>query len=608
MIPSPFLRVAFCIAGVLLASVADAQQTQYSHGDPTALEQQMLELVNRARLNPPQEGVILNAVNTWYSVAARAQSPSFFTNLVAQFATYPTVEPLAFNPILIQAARAHSQDMITNNYFSHTNLAGQDPTARAVALGYSGGVGENIDGAGASSEDDILEAHFDFMVDYNNIDTSNPLGHRMNTLNSSYAEIGIGVVGPRTGGMITQDFGSPTRCYILGVAYTDANASGTYDAGEGLAGITVTPTSGNWFAVTSTSGGYAIPVDPVQTVSGTVNVPFAVQGSTWASVQPYDTAYRQQQLAAAPNMTVNLTWSGGVLAAPITTSVTMKQPTLCNYKIIGTDGWYYSMSMVTSQNVKSDFTPASASIIPPKPSGPLTNINGDGKPNLVFQNSTGQIYAWFLDGSGNAVNAATGSGISGQGYLYNGGLGDWQLVGIADVNGDGIPDLIFQNSTGQIYAWFLDGSGNAVNGSTGGGLKPGSKYLYAGGLGDWRVVGVGDVNGDGIPDLIFQNSTGQIYAWFLDGSGNAVNGSTGGGLKPGSKYLYAGGMGDWRVVGVGDVNGDGNPDLVFQNGIGQIYAWFLNGSGSTVNGSTGSGVVPGSKYLYSGGLGTWRIR
>src|SRR5439155_25771321 len=140
-------------------AVADAQQAQYSHGDPTALEQQMLEYANRARMNPTQEGIILDSVNTWYSVDARTRKPWFFTNLRAEFASYPAVAPLAFNPKLIQAARAHSWDMISRNFFSHVNPDGQDPTARAAALGYDVGVGENIDGGGATTEAEVLESH-----------------------------------------------------------------------------------------------------------------------------------------------------------------------------------------------------------------------------------------------------------------------------------------------------------------------------------------------------------------------------------------------------------------------------------------------------------------
>ena len=56
-----------------------------------------------------------------------------------------------------------------------------------------------------------------------------------------------------------------------------------------------------------------------------------------------------------------------------------------------------------------------------------------------------------------------------------------------DISSDGIQDVILQNNAGQIYSWLLDGTGNTVNFSTGAGLKPGSNYLYSGGLGDWRV-------------------------------------------------------------------------------------------------------------------------
>ena len=237
------------------------------------------------------------------------------------------------------------------------------------------------------------------------------------------------------------------------------------------------------------------------------------------------------------------------------------------------------------------------------------DVNNDGIPDLIFQNSIGQIYRWLLDGSGNPINFATGTGLKpGSGFLYGGGLGDWRIVAVADINGDGIPDLVFQNSAGQIYRWLLDGSGNAINFTTGTGLKPGSGYLYGSGLGGWRVVAVADINGDGFPDLVYQNSVGQIYRWHLDGTGNTINYSTGAGLKPGSGFLYGSGLGGWRIVAVADINGDGIPDLVFQNSAGHIYKWYLDGTGNTISFATSSGLKPGYGYLYPSALGDWRIR
>ena len=222
----------------------------------------------------------------------------------------------------------------------------------------------------------------------------------------------------------------------------------------------------------------------------------------------------------------------------------------------------------------------------------------------MFQNAAGQVYAWFLDGSGATVDSGTGAGLKGSGYLSAVDLGDWKVVGVGDVNGDGIPDLIFQNGSGQVYAWFLDGTGTAVDFATGAGLK-GFGYLSAAELGDWKVVGVGDVNGDGIPDIILQNGAGQVYAWFLDGSGATLDPGTGAGLK-GFGYLSAVGLGDWKVVGVGDVNGDGIPDVILQNGAGQVYAWFLDGSGATLDPGTGAGLK-GFGYLSAVGLVDWKV-
>ena len=511
------LRCATIFAGGLFATVAVAQQTQFSHGDPTPLEQQMLELVNCARMNPNQEGTILDSVNTWYSADARARKPAFFTNLRAEFASYPAVAPLAFNPKLIQAARAHSEDMIARNFFAHVNPSGQDPTARAAAAGYDVGVGENIDGGGASSGEDVLMSHFGFMVDYDNLDTTNLLGHRMNTLNSTYSEIGIGIAGPRYGGKLTQDFGGPARSYILGVAYSDTNANGGYDPGEGLAGITVRPDTGNWFAVTSASGGFAIPVDPMQTVSDTVNVPFPVQGNTWAAVQPYDATYRQQQLAAAPTITVNLTWSGGSLSAPKTTAVNMKRPVLRNYRIVGTDGWFYIMSMVTSQNAKADLSTTISPIVTGT-GGVLRDFNGDGKSDILFQNALGQIIVWSMDGSGSRIGSA---------WISQGAAGDWKVVGVGDMNSDGNADILFQNALGQIVVWYMNGSGSRI----------GSAWISTGAAGDWKVVGVADMNGDGNADILFQNTLGQIVVWYMNGSGSRI----------GSAWISQGSAGDWKV-------------------------------------------------------------
>lgn len=263
---------------ILLGAMGAAAQTQYSHGDPTPDEQYMLELINRARANPAEEGVRVIDTDD-----ADVQSSYQYWNInksatKAAFASYAAKPPLAFHADCIAAARRHTKDMVDNNFQGHNGTDGSDPFTRMNQAGFTGWTyaGENV-GAYSSS---VWFGHCGLIVDWgtqNQID----LGHRTNILNIkdyTYTECGIaitqtsgglqsGTVGPY---VITQDFGlRPGKQYIVGVVYSDKNNNKFYDPGEGLAGVRVQPASGSTFyAITSTSGGYAIPY----TGSGTIAV------------------------------------------------------------------------------------------------------------------------------------------------------------------------------------------------------------------------------------------------------------------------------------------------------------------------------------------------
>jgi hypothetical protein len=85
---------------------------------------------------------------------------------------------------------------------------------------------------------------------------------------------------------------------------------------------------------------------------------------------------------------------------------------------------------------------------------------------------------------------------------------------------------------------------------------------------DWRIAGVGDINGDGKSDLIWHNrTTGQVYAMLLNGT--AVTGGT---------IIHTEPDTNWDIVTVGDMNNDGKADILWQNAItGQVYQMELNG-------------------------------
>jgi len=89
---------------------------------------------------------------------------------------------LTINAQLTQSATLHSQDLLTNNYFSHYSLDGRNPTDRGEDSGFSGGVWENI--AAHSGSPNASWVY--------NIWRNSP-GHYANMINSNVNVAGIGV-------------------------------------------------------------------------------------------------------------------------------------------------------------------------------------------------------------------------------------------------------------------------------------------------------------------------------------------------------------------------------------------------------------------------------
>lgn len=265
------------VAPVARAPVPQADNTLYSHGEPTPQEQLMLELVNRARANPAAEAARLGLdLNEGLPPDTISPDPK---------------PPLAFHPLLIAAARAHSDWMLAHDIFSHEGVDGSSPGDRMSAAGYvfSGtwAWGENIAWQGTTGTANLDQ----FTVAEHEALFRSP-GHRENLLNADFDEVGLGVrsgvfsVTSETTGetvhynavMTTQNFArsaSTPGPLVLGVVYRDADGDGFYTPGEGLAGVTVQPTTGTYFAITSTSGGFAF---PAPATDGSLTVTFSGPG------------------------------------------------------------------------------------------------------------------------------------------------------------------------------------------------------------------------------------------------------------------------------------------------------------------------------------------
>jgi uncharacterized protein YkwD len=236
---------------------------EYSHGDPTAEEQYIVELINRARANPTAEGIMLATVTDPAILAAYTYWNVNKEKLKTDFAGYPVQPPLAISPKLTSAARLHSKDMSDNNFQGHEGSNGSQLQDRLNNAGYTGWTagGENV----SAYSRNLLYGHVGFNVDWG----VPSLGHRMNIMNFEgdfFTEVGIGIVhdarpAPHVGPIIiTECFGNANGPFLVGVVYNDANKNKFYDVGEGIPGVRITPSTGTYYATTSTSGGYAIPI------------------------------------------------------------------------------------------------------------------------------------------------------------------------------------------------------------------------------------------------------------------------------------------------------------------------------------------------------------
>lgn len=236
----------------------------------SAAEQYLLELINRARLEPLAEaaryGISLNTGLQPGQLGAQAR------------------QVLAPNALLENAAVAHSQWMLAADVFSHTGSGGSSPFDRMTAQGYSySSAGENIAWRGTTGvinlEATIAQQHQDLFL--------SP-GHRTNILGEAYREIGVGQErGAFTSGTTTYDssmlsevFGrSGNRVFLTGVAFTDTNRDGFYSIGEARAGVSFSAQTAT--GITAAAGGYALALTAaagvrVQGMAGTLSFAFSI--------------------------------------------------------------------------------------------------------------------------------------------------------------------------------------------------------------------------------------------------------------------------------------------------------------------------------------------
>ncbi|MGW3940181.1 CAP domain-containing protein [Streptomyces phaeochromogenes] len=140
----------------------------------------------------------------WTALWARPLTPAGLAQTAAEVVALTNTEraaaglrPLAVDPLLTNAAQAHSADMVARAFYSHTSPDGSEPWHRASAAGSTRRtIGENI-ACGQRSAAEVVQGWMD-----------SP-GHRANILKPAFTHIGVGFAGGGSAGTYwTQLFGA----------------------------------------------------------------------------------------------------------------------------------------------------------------------------------------------------------------------------------------------------------------------------------------------------------------------------------------------------------------------------------------------------------------
>jgi len=172
------------------------------------------------------------------------------------------------------------------------------------------------------------------------------------------------------------------------------------------------------------------------------------------------------------------------------------------------------------------------------------DIDGDGQPEIVLGADDQRLYAWHGNGQG-----LVGFPVQIEGSIKSSPV-------LANVDGPAGAEIIFTTGANRVFVVKGDGS-----------LAPGWPLTMNGvteAFGNLilnSTPAVGDLDGDGQPDIAVGSTDGGVYAWHVDGTRVSA--------------LWPRHTRDWVYPSpvIADLNRDGYPDLVAASGDGNLYAW-----------------------------------
>jgi len=207
---------------------------------------------------------------------------------------------------------------------------------------------------------------------------------------------------------------------------------------------------------------------------------------------------------------------------------------------------------------------------------------GSARPAIAWRNIfDGRLFGWRMGGA-----------VYDQQYqIFPTVWTGWLLLGSGDLDDDGTDDFVWQNDEdGRIGYWTMGPDG-----------QPTAYLLFADQASvAWDVIGVGDFNADGRPDLLWRNiADGSLGVWYL--APPAEDGSIGYesiGIVTSDAPNFS------LVAGVADYDNDGIADILWQQDFTNLQLWFMEYDSETGELSIRQNVTPDLGVDTQG----WRVR
>lgn len=271
--------------------------------------------------------------------------------------------------------------------------------------------------------------------------------------------------------------------------------------------------------------------------SGTAGTAVTIKGTGFSSTSANNIVYFGAVKATATNATDTTLF----VTVPVGATYQPVRVTTNNLTAYSTHPFIITFTGGTNSFAANSFLPRIDSTAGVYPHGVcLADFNNDGKSDLlVSRGSSDKVSVFPNTSSGGSFSLGTRLDFPAAGNSH-------EAAATGDLDGDGKTDFVITNSynPNSVSVYRNTGTGNTISFA--------SKIDYAADNGPYSMA-IGDLNGDGKPDLAIANNGGSTINVY-------INTSTPGNISFGAKTDLSAGTNPYSVA-INDLDGDGKPEL-----------------------------------------------